>query len=384
MFFRALNACLCIVIGMALISENGQARAGSEVLSTKDGDSDRIVSVLQELVNGAIDHESRRGSYEMSGVIQPGNRAFHYLQQGEKAKFEVDWNSPKGNVKCYRIDDGKQFLKLDDTSLTIHPIKNRTNQWNGLCDELSRYSAPLFYDRSMCVSERCQWLIDCLQRTGPSETVELGTLLNQGAGCVNVEVSESGNVVIVDFVDNHAPRNPVFSMEIARDRGYSLSKYAERDGNIDPLKWTYQLDVKNEYREFSPGLWFLNTGERRISDTGSFAKSSGRIPEQMSRIEVADVRITNENSDQAFLISSLPVPKGANIEDYRLDPPMIFRYSEGGVEESLLKKRLQSQPRRADPPPKSYRIWILLVNAVVVLSALAWRYASRRQQRPIR
>ena len=72
-------------------------------------------------------------------------------------------------------------------------------------------------------------------------------------------------------------------------------------------------------------MYFPKTGSRYVSETGNVARAEGRIGASHNGFVVEELLIGDFDYDGSqFVMESLPIPKGSQVEDHRVVPPLMY------------------------------------------------------------
>lgn len=343
--------------------------------------ADREARVVLRSQLDAICKESERASaltqrIQLRGRLLPGERQFLFVRDGNKGRFELEHDQTTGRVKCFRLDDGQTFFKLDEQALSLDSRVDHVKKWRSLCNELSLFEAPLFEGQQLDVHGWCDWMRKILD--GDPSVAELSEL--ERTGVLSIRAHESSRVIQFSIESTSHPRNPLFVLRVGRDMGAALVGWERHDGADDPAQWVYDLVVENSFSEVVPGIWLLKTGRMRIFDSGTAAKKSGRQETVEQSVEIDSAEVGDfAVEDDFFSPHSLPIKQGTHVQDYRVEPTAYFTYGGGPIDTELLNRAIPGN-REVQKSKTSGWIPVVVVN-LLALAAVTIAFLLRRKVR---
>jgi beta-lactamase regulating signal transducer with metallopeptidase domain/uncharacterized GH25 family protein len=322
-----------------------------------------IAAKLKMIRDVAASHEKLFTNLRVQGSFGPNNEPFTLVMQDDK--FRNDWEGilPNGNRrKCYWLDDGRISITWGGDLLELQPTNgNHRKQMDVVAPRFWLYQMPEqhMFPNPYCqytVSEYCDGLLRLIQDGLFSQKIaraNLLLLLKESAHHVSINIEAS---------DKGIPRVQS-SVTLAPDKNYVMTRFWQR-GIVDegPDVCTTDKEIWSEYREISPGVFFLSNGKFWQKYSGSRLKKVGQESEGTTTITIDSVEYGKfDLAPDYFDVHAWPplkdgtIKEGIKVHDARVQPPQIFIYDQGPFDKNVLERSVDGKQGGAKEKAKETR-----------------------------
>ena len=363
-------------------------------VSAPGPEADQVVAVLERIKAGYVAAsaplENVRTRGRFSRVIKPWKPAdgeqteqsmptpdwhpFFLVERGSKRRYELEYRilgavPSTGKVNVVMNQDG--IFKLDERQMFILNLKRSKSDWSDIA--VGPYSETLAYDgrRYGPIDVVCDALIETARGRGDTDWTKSHWTLR----CRE----EKGQILVEQLHYGELPEGRLrhtFSFAVDPKRGFRTTRFNRRWGgpgqNLD-----YEERREVQIDEILPGVFFQRRGRHFVRNLGKAPEKEATAGWALAQFVVDDIAVGDfDYDDKNFSVESLPIPKGADVEDRRVDPPLHLKFGEAPLNEQILQA---AQRSRIDVPVSSGRHWpILLWANVAMFVVVAAVYVGRR------
>ena len=287
-----------------------------------------IAAKLTEIRDVARRHEKRFENLRVKGTFEPNHEKFLVVVRDGKYRHDREVVTRDGRrVKSYWLDDGQTYFSFSENLLVLgRTLGDGTKLEQNLPAHLAVYLTPdsgPISQRNLGVSQYCDALL-AAARTQCVRQVSVATL----------RLRETRRRTVISIALKPDDETDV---TLDADRNYVMTRYSDRSGSADRLR---QNDVRSEYRELSPGVFFLSKGTwwqkasgKKLEELGE--AHEGRMSIAIDSVEFGDFPV----SDTFFDVHHWPPIKlGISVYDNRAKPPRQFVYDKGPFDATVLRQ----------------------------------------------
>lgn len=316
-------------------------RAGEATQAKIVTDPGAIADTLAEIRDIARRHEKRFENLSVKGQWNPNHEAFTLVLQEGKCRHDREVAMPDGSrVTSYWLDDGKVFYSWGGELVLEPSAGSRRKQVEAVAAHLWVYLMPPVHFgaedlhlTNYTVSEYCDHLMRMI-RNASFGRFGFAAELKEGRDQVTIELKQRKPGGVVPWQT---------SISLDPGKHYVMTRYWERfaaDEGADV--YSREQEISSEYREVSPGAFFLSKGTWRQKDKGSRLRANGREREGRQTIAIDSVQCGDFGRDEArFDVHKWPPIKlGIRVRDQRVQPALEYVYDKGSFDQSVLEQSL--------------------------------------------
>jgi len=322
---------------------------GNLPVSAPGDDTTQVVKVLEAIIAGQDDTALAFDSLYIEGrlsfvaqewtsgqplpqnvTLEPLWRTFQLVQRGNKRRFEAEgaqeWAKEISGGKTYRLCDGDAFYSLNPNSLEISGLGNFEGRWSDYIYSFSAFQQVHDGKSFGTVREACARHIERLATDYYTESHRvLECYAEEGLLAVRLG-PEPGSELVTES-----------TFWVDPERGFALIKSRLQQGN--PGQGRYNVtETTAEYKDVLPGVVYPIRGTCNFSSLGEAAKRDGRAGWGRRDVEITELKVGDfEFDEENFTASSLPIPVGAAVTDFRTSPPLRLNYKQAPLDEQLLR-----------------------------------------------
>ncbi len=338
-----------VVICTAFLSFNaGAVHAADDCQFVAPGPQlPEVISFLEEIISGYEKSSMQLANIKVKGsVIRFENKVaakgdsvetkassiaeqlpFLLVQKNGLGRYEQDYfarsDDPESRTTAYRLMAQDGFYKLDGTMMYILPRTNQPDEadtWANLNGAVLNFEEVFDGARYVPLVMECRSLIS--QLNGEQSKNNWDPALQM------LVCSKKGSIMTVAKAEGPAvPENRrgyLFSFTMDASKGYRLIQMARHAGG-GGRGLNYSHFTELTLQEFYPGVYFPKTGSKYVSETGNVARAEGQDGASHNGFAVDELLIGDFEYDASrFAMDSLPIPKGTQVEDQRVDPPLTY------------------------------------------------------------
>ncbi len=302
-----------------------------------------VIAFLEEIISGYVKSSGQLANIKFKGsVIRFENKGdaaeakassiaeqlpFLLVQKNGLGRFEQDYfarsDDPQSRTTAHRLMAKDGFYKLDGTMMYILPRTNQPDEaetWANLNGAVLNFEEVFDGTRYVPLVMGCRSLISQLKGEQPGNSWDPSQrmLVCSKKGSLMTVAKAEGPVV------PETKRGYVFSFTVDTSKGYRLIQTARHAGGAG-RGLNYSDFTELTLQEFYPGVYFPKTGSKYVSETGNVATAEGRDGASHNGFVVDELLIGDFEYDASrFAMDTLPVPKGTQVEDQRVDPPLMY------------------------------------------------------------
>jgi hypothetical protein len=360
-------------------------RAEDNPLVAPGPDTETVIRLLEDVIARGVEAERPVENMKVKGRCSdvvwtepqlakkpaqvPSPEWVEFLIVHKDGKRRAEWRPDAPSARVFHLMDGKALYSLQPGHFMINGISDLEKKWSGVTGfatwptsvyySTRRGFAPVrialrayinylkgteddFFQRYQC-SLRCytdlQGLLQIKVNSGPSAAALPTTLaysIDPRVGCQ----------IVHHELERGVPGQPIHSiME-----------------NVVHL-------------EAAPGVFYASKGESLVAGERDKSGHWRKYEFEVTSFDFGDF----EYDASQFELSSLPVPKGCHVTDFRQSPAVDFVFGEPPLDENVLELAARGAPT-ASPPTVNWRaITIVFANGVLIAGIVALLLARRRR-----
>ena len=303
-----------------------------------------VIAFLEEIIMGYENSSAELANIKVAGSVirfedkgaasdtkassLAKHQSFLLVQKNGLGRYEQDYfarsDDPTSRTTAYRLMAKDGFYKLDGTTMYILPRTNQPDEvdtWANLNGAVLNFEEVFDGTRYVPLVLACRSFISQLKGESPKN--------NWDPALQMLVCSRKGSLMTVAKSEGPAvPENQrgyVFSFIVDASKGYRLIQTARHAGG-EGRGLNYAELTELTLQEFYPGVFFPKTGSRYVSDVGNVAKAEGQVGASRNDFVVDELLIRDFEYDESrFEMASLPIPKGTQVEDQRVEPALIYQ-----------------------------------------------------------
>ncbi len=318
----------CLLLTMWAFSSAGPIIGAAEERVIGAGTNrEAFLAELEQIRDGYRKGQRPFKNMVVEGRLQPGNRHFSLMIQGNKRRWECELDGTMDEpVTVYRLVDGRNYYLFQGGDLGIGSLEDIDRKWYGgaATGDFYRFQMPLIRENhTMPVDAFCDWILGRLNKkpNGPAAMKRLDAIYS-------ITKNDDAITISIDF-QQAIPTGLGLNLELTVDpqRGYLMKTYVSdyRLGKIDPAGCRIRR-FSAKHSELAPGVFFLSRGDVEYVTGGRLAESkTGETSTHSASVVVETVRFGDIDLDESnFDILSLPIPIEASVYDQRTKPPVQY------------------------------------------------------------
>lgn len=326
------------------------------------------------LIKGRVSRVERRWSPEIEPqtlITMPPEswNSFQLVHKDGRRRYEQDYvTSNTKPLRVYRIMDTEGIYKLDGNALYISGLENMKDVWADLDGSVLNFEQVFDGIKYVPIVETCQHLIDQLEGRVPNNVWEPDER--------RLRCTDRGGVLTVEKIEGPAipsERSGYWhSFSVDSNRGFRLVARSRHSGGTG-RGLDYAETATLELEEPATGIFVPFRGVQFVATLGTVDQREGSAAWIREDFQVDEVKFGDFKYDDALLSwKALPIPKGAYVEDRRVDPPLTFRFGEAPLDQQILDGALRGNVVR-----RTNGFYLVVFNVLAIAALFVGIFVRR-------